>query len=181
MMCCTFVESSPFHTLAAVDMEDSPIRPGIPNQFHGQIFITIFCYKETSQRMIHANVVPRNKFLDKFVVVQCVHGDEVSYPLAKVEVVVDGKSYLVEAAVVKKLPKSVLLGRDVPELLRIGTPEEALAATTRAQAKRKKEEDESAVKRVKLVMAIAPSPPSPIKGSTHPPLATRRILSAIEE
>ena len=62
-MCYTFVESSPLHTLAAVDKEDSPIPPGISNQFHSQIFITMFCYKATSQRMIHANVrsdVPQN-------------------------------------------------------------------------------------------------------------------------
>ena len=65
--------------------------------------------------------------------------------------VIEGKSYFVEAAVVKKLPTSVLLGRDVPELVRIGsaestgTVEEALAAVTRAQAKRKKNE-ESATK-----------------------------------
>ena len=78
-----------------------------------------------------------------------MHGDEVSYPLAKVEVVVDGKSYLVEAAVVKKLPKSVLLGRDVPELVRIGNPEEALAAMTRAQAKRKRKEEESELEKEK--------------------------------
>ena len=59
----TFVESSPIHTLAAVDKEDSPIQPGISNQFHSQIFITMFCHKETSQRMIHANArrgVPQN-------------------------------------------------------------------------------------------------------------------------
>ena len=93
--------------------------------------------------------MPRNKFLKKCVAVQCVHGDEVSYPLAKVEVVVDGKSYLVEAAVVKKLPKSVLLGRDVPELVRIGNPEGALAAMTRAQAKRKREEEESELEKEK--------------------------------
>ena len=95
------------------------------------------------------DLVPRNKFLEKCMAVQCVHGDEVSYPLAKVEVVVDGRSYLVEAAVVKKLPKSVLLGRDVPELVRIGNPEEALAAMTRAQAKRKREVEESALEKEK--------------------------------
>lgn len=50
--------------------------------------------------------MPRNKYLDKFVSVQCVHGDNVSYPQAKVEVVIDGKSYFVEAAMVKKLPTS---------------------------------------------------------------------------
>ena len=51
----------------------------------------------------------RNKFL-KFVSVQFVHGDNVSYPLAKVEMVLDGKSYLVEAAMVKKLTKASATG-----------------------------------------------------------------------
>ena len=46
---------------------------------------------------------------------QCVYGDYASYLLAKVKVVIEGKSYFVEAAVMKKLPTSVLLGRDVPE------------------------------------------------------------------
>ena len=102
-----------------------------------------------ARTLVRDDLVPRNKFLKKCVAVQCVHGDEVSYPLAKVEVVVDGKSYLVEAAIVKKLPKSVLLGRDVPELVRIGNPEEALAAMTRAQAKRKREEEESELEKEK--------------------------------
>ena len=49
----------------------------------------------------------------------------------------------------KKLPKSVLLGRDVPELVRIGNPEKALAAMMRAQAKRKREVEESALEKEK--------------------------------
>eukprot|EP00731_Ephydatia_muelleri_P011294 Em0006g188a len=73
------------------------------------------------------------------------------YVEVTVEVAADCKSYFVEAAVVKKLPTSVLLGRDVPELVWIGSSkhaaEEALAATTRAQAKRKREEEASASKK----------------------------------
>ena len=89
-----------------------------------------------ARTLVRDNLVPRNKYLDKFVLVQCMHGDHVSYPLAKMEVMIDGRSYCVEAAVVKKLPTSVLLGRDVPELVRIGgATEEVLAAMTRAQAK----------------------------------------------
>ena len=86
--------------------------------------------------------------------------------LAKVEVIVDGKSYFVEAAVVKKLPMSLLLGRDVPELVRICSfelaGEEALAAITRAQAKRKREEEESASKKEKdsgiTCRSLSPAP-----------------------
>ena len=103
-----------------------------------------------ARTLVRDNLVPRNKYLDKFVSVQCVHGDHVSYPLAKVKVVIDGRSYFVEAAVVKKLPASVLLGRDVPELVQIGgATEEVLAAITRAQAKRRSREEESASKKEK--------------------------------
>ena len=103
-----------------------------------------------ARTLVRDNLVPRNKYLDKFVSVQCVHGDHVSYPLAKVKVVIDGRSYFVEAAVVKKLPASVLLGRDVPELVQIGgATEEVLAAMTRAQAKQRAREEESASKKEK--------------------------------
>lgn len=45
---------------------------------------------------------------------------------------------------VKMLPKSVLLlGRDIPELVRIGSPEEALVATMQTQANRKREEEKT--------------------------------------
>ena len=56
-----------------------------------------------ARTLVRDNLVSRNKCLDKFVSVQCGHGNNVSYPLATVEVVVDCKSYFVEAAVVKKL------------------------------------------------------------------------------
>ena len=38
------------------------------------------------------------------------------YPLANVDLVIDGVQLTVEAAVSKSLPVSVLLGTDVPEL-----------------------------------------------------------------
>ena len=76
-----------------------------------------------ARTLVRDSLVPRNRYLNKFVSVQCVHGDYASYPLAKVEVVIEGKSFFVEAAVVKKLPTSVLLGRDVPELVRIRSAE----------------------------------------------------------
>ena len=107
-----------------------------------------------AKTLVRDILVPRNRYVNKFVSVQCMHGDYASYPLAKVEVVIEGKSYFVEAAVVKKLPTSVLLGRDVPELVRIGSAEsmgtvEALTALTRAQAKRKKNEENAAKEKEK--------------------------------
>ena len=78
-----------------------------------------------------------------------------AYPLARVEVIVDEKHYWLEAAAVNKLPMSVLLGRDVPELVKIGPTVEGpkkslvMAATTRAQAKKRMEEDARTVQKEK--------------------------------
>ena len=51
------------------------------------------------------------------VTIWCAHGDNALYPLAKVDLVVEGVLLSVEAAVSKTLPVSVLLGTDVPELV----------------------------------------------------------------
>ena len=53
---------------------------------------------------------------------QGVHGDiseVVSYPIALVEIHVGEKVYQVEAAVSEKLPVSVVLGRDIPDLVEL--------------------------------------------------------------
>ena len=54
---------------------------------------------------------------EKSVTVQCAHGDAVEYPVATVRIGVQGRRVTVEAAVLDKLPHSVLLGIDVPELV----------------------------------------------------------------
>ena len=59
----------------------------------------------------------------------------------------DEEHYWLEAAAVKKLPISVLLGRDVPELVKIGPMVQGtkkslvMAMTTWAEAKKWMEED----------------------------------------
>ena len=86
------------------------------------------------------------------MIIRCAHGDEVSYPLAQVEIAVGGQVLAVEAGVSRTLPVSVLLGTDVPQLVNLlsgekggveageGMPDEALAVTTRAQTRRNAEE-----------------------------------------
>ena len=51
------------------------------------------------------------------MVIQCAHGNAVAYPLANVDLEVQGVTVTVETAVSETLPQSVLLGTDVPELL----------------------------------------------------------------
>ena len=50
------------------------------------------------------------------VIIRCAHGDEVSYPMAEVEITVRDRIMQVEAGVSRTLPVSVLLGTDVPQL-----------------------------------------------------------------
>ena len=69
--------------------------------------------------------------LEKTVTVQCAHRDMVVYPVATVQ----GKVVSVEAAVSDKLPHSVLLGTDVPELVSLlKRDDKALMVVTWSQA-----------------------------------------------
>lgn len=67
-----------------------------------------------------------------------LNGDTISYPLALVQVKVDGCALEVEAAMSSTLPMAIVLGTDVPELitlLRSGqgkSTEDAIVVTTRA-------------------------------------------------
>ncbi|KAI5614553.1 hypothetical protein C0J50_11136, partial [Silurus asotus] len=77
---------------------------------------------------------------------QCVHGEVKQYPQTKVNVSINGQTYLLTVAVVETLPADVILGRDVPvlpELVQANWEEErarsnvqlACPVVTRAQAK----------------------------------------------
>ena len=50
-------------------------------------------------------------------IIQCAHGDVIAYPLAAIELEIQGKTVLVNAAVLDTLPQSVLVGADVPGML----------------------------------------------------------------
>ncbi|KAL5515899.1 hypothetical protein EMCRGX_G001144 [Ephydatia muelleri] len=104
-----------------------------------------------TRTMIRRDLVPTTKILDDAVTVQCAHGDTVAYPLAVVELTVDGLPLTVEAALSDTLPTAVLLGRDVPELKEllggrrakelhdtIGK-DEAMTVTTRYGARKRRE------------------------------------------
>ena len=83
--------------------------------------------------------------------VQCAHGDVVTYPLARVEVEVEGQALIVEVTVSDTLPQLVLLGTDVPdlsELLKTERQEKALMIVIRSQTQ--KEISSSSVQRETL-------------------------------
>ena len=67
--------------------------------------------------VVRKELVPEGKVLEgKTVVVRGVHGGNVRYPLAQLEITVGGRTMVVQAAVSGRLPIQLLLGCDVPEL-----------------------------------------------------------------
>ena len=90
--------------------------------------------------MIRSELVPEETKTGGEIPIGCAHGDTITYPLAQVEIQVGEGCYMVEAAVSKTLPVSVLLGRDVPELVYlisnpvgVSPQEDAMAVMTRTQ------------------------------------------------
>ena len=63
--------------------------------------------------------MPDSKCLDGSVAIRCTHGDTVEYLLATVDISIGGQKFAVEAGVVDALPASVLLGTDIPHLVRV--------------------------------------------------------------
>ena len=104
-----------------------------------------------SRTLIRKDLVPQHKLLHgEAVAIRCAHGDTVLYPLAEVDLEVDGYTLHVEAAISDTLPMPVLLGTDVPELKALLTgdlkppaqqTDEALVVMTRAMAKKQEEEE----------------------------------------
>ena len=80
--------------------------------------------------------------------VRCAHGKMVLYPLAEVEMELDGVKMIVQAAISDTLPVSMLrcaeLGRLLranPSMVRTEGVEEALVVTARAQQRKKEMEE----------------------------------------
>ena len=120
-----------------------------------------------SKTLIHHALVPQEKMLQgEAVTIRCAHGDNALYPLAMVDLVVDGVPLTVEAAVSKSLPVSVLLGTDVPELVRFLRTDakdrnvvgyKALMMVTRAGAK-KREAEEQIQRQMEDESEVKPTP-----------------------
>ena len=74
----------------------------------------------SARTLVRRELVPKDKELSgKSVVVRCAHGDSVRYPLADLDIEVEGKRFTIRAGVSEELPVQLLLGRDVPELLKL--------------------------------------------------------------
>ena len=107
----------------------------------------------SARSLVRRELVPEDKVLaGKVVAVRCAHGEIVRYPLAELEVTVDGRKIAITAGVAEKLPVQLLLGRDVAELFSLLCADsransvdiapvvvadvgETVAVTTRAQSR----------------------------------------------
>ena len=140
------------------------IRPGVVD---GTCVEDIMLDTGSSRTLIRADLVHTEKPVEGEISIRCAHGDIITYPLAKVEIEKGGEHFIVEAGVVDKLPVSVLLGWDVPQLedlLQDGsTQKEALqtentmAVITRAQKERNKEEAAALAYKEHMSEAVCPT------------------------
>ena len=138
----------------------------VEGQYVQEIVLDTGC----KRTMVHQGLVPPENFLEgDIATIRCAHGDTVLYPLAKVQMEVDGIPIEVEAAVSTTLPVAVLLGQDVPELQQLmgsnagsndSGSEDVMIVVTRAQAKKQLQEE--IIRREQEVLSGAQ--PSPVEG-----------------
>ena len=67
-----------------------------------------------SQTLVRQEVVPDEKLTNRQVSIHCAHGDILEYPVADVRIRICDKEFTVKAGVSDRLPRSVLLGTDIP-------------------------------------------------------------------
>ena len=108
----------------------------------------IFLDTGCGQTLVRKGLVPKEKLLLKTVELGCVHGDKVSFPLAMVNMELDGNKFQVKAGVADNLPVPVLMGTDVEVIWKL--LESAMQAegktslvVTRAMKRREEEEEEA--------------------------------------
>ena len=106
----------------------------VEGQFVNDIVLDTGC----SRTLVRSDLIGKERLSsEKSVIVQCAHGDAVEYPVATVEITVQGRRVTVEAGVLDKLPHSVLLVTNVPELVSwLKKENKALMVVTRSQSRR---------------------------------------------
>ena len=152
----------PSNVLCCVGWKESLRRAGLVNSHKvSDIMLDTGC----SRTMVHGDLVSREQLIEgKATAVRCAHGDTVLYPMAEVEMEVDGCTIHTVAAVCNTLPMDVLLGTDVAELdSLLRTVEDqsrkgslVLAVTTRSRA-RKEAEDETLRTKKQQVSGVKPN------------------------
>ena len=103
------------------------------------------------------------------VIIQCAHGNAIACPFAGIELEIQGKPVLVNAAVSDTLTQSVLVGTDVPGLLEM--------LQTRSSTEEKEEPLENAL----VVMTRSSTWGQPTKETTEPGIVSDNVGSMLRE
>ena len=103
------------------------------------------------------------------IIVQCAHGDAIAYPLAAMELEVQGKSVMVNAALPGTLPQSILVGTDIPGLLEI------------LQTSSIEEEKEEPLEKAMVVMTKSRTRGQPTEETTEPGIVNDNVGSILTE
>ena len=127
-------------------VKDTVLRQGVVNGF---LVGDLLLYTRYSKPIVWRDLVGEEQWLEgESTVIQCAHGDAIAYPLATIELEIQGKPVLVDAAVSDTLPRSALVGTDVPGLLEMlqGSSteeplEKALVVMTRSRTQRQPAEE----------------------------------------
>ena len=125
-----------------------------------------------SKTIVWRDLVGEEQWLEEeSTIIQCAHGDAIAYPLAEVQLQIQGKSVLVRAAVSDTLPQLALVGTDVPGMLEMlqgaadleeDPIESALVVMTRSRTRGQLEED------INLVSGVEDNVQETSKKSTNP-------------
>ena len=102
-------------------------------------------------------------------IIQCAHGDAIAYPLAAIELKIQGKSVFVNAAVSDTFPQSVLVGTDVPGLLEM------------LQTRSSTEEKEEPLEKALVVMTKSRTRGQPTEETTEPGIVSDNVGSILTE
>ena len=125
--------------------------------------------------LVHRGLVPANKILPRTIDIRCAHGDVTCYPMAEVSMRVGGFAFSVQAAMSQNLPVPVLLGRDVPHLIRLleiakedaDNPDSEPAVVAVVTRDQKKREELAELERVRREEKSA-AQPSPVEEDEWP-------------
>ena len=110
-----------------------------------------------SRSLVWRTLLPGDNILSKETETRCVQGNVVPYPLAMVKVVVDGRELVIKAGLAEMLPVDVLLGTDIPDLMKLirsETEEKEYLVLTRAQATQEEAKRQKSWRRMKQLRLL---------------------------
>ena len=119
-----------------------------------------------SQTLVQQRLVPDWCLLEGATVrLQCAHGDIAEYPVAEVDMVIEGERKRVKVGVSDTLPRSVLAGTDVIAEFGRKTVEDCLVMT-RSQQRREQSEEDARRKKQEESGAVAKPIQEEVEGET---------------